>query len=56
VSYDYAFLGKQEMKEDGKAGSEGTKLLIGKDSKSKVIFAHATPHKGISHGTATCRN
>ncbi len=51
VSYDYAFLGKQDAKEDGKVSSEGTKLLIGKDSKPKVIFVHATPHKGISHGT-----
>ncbi len=50
MSYDYAFLGKKEVNEDGKGDSEVTRLLVGKDSKSKMIFAHATPHKGINHG------
>jgi hypothetical protein len=28
-----------------------TRLLIGKDSKSKMLLAHVIPRKGIHHGS-----
>ena len=53
VSYDYAFLSEHD-RTDAKAKKrevgepqETTKLLIGKDSKSKALFAHGIPCKGI---------
>jgi hypothetical protein len=35
VSYDYAFLGKKEVNEDGKGDSEVTRLLVGKRTPSR---------------------
>ncbi len=49
VSYDYAYLGDKNAKESKKGTQVGTKLLIGKDSKSKALFAHAIAQKGIHH-------
>jgi len=57
VSYDYAFLSDRDVKEAKKLkkretdSQETTRLLIGKDSKSKTLFAHGIPHKGVSHGS-----
>ena len=48
VSYDYGFLSEQDEK-DVKKGrtsmSDVTRLLIGKDSKSNMLFAHVIPRK-----------
>ena len=54
MSYDYGFLSakyEQDVKSGKKALSEVTRLFIGKDSKSKALLAHATPHKGINQTT-----
>ena len=49
VSFDYMFLKKTgeygECEEDVADG--GIKILVVKDSKSKAIFAHVVPQKGI---------
>ncbi len=54
ISYDYGFLTDQD-EEDVRLGrkqmSQVTQLLIGRDSKSRMIFAHVIPKKGIHHGS-----
>ncbi len=54
VSYDYGFLSEQDekdVKEGRKSMSDVTRLLIGKDSKSKMLLAHVIPRKGVHHGS-----
>ena len=57
VSYDYAFLSEHDTKDaknkkrEVTEAQETTKLLIGKDSKSKTLFAHGIPCKGIHNTT-----
>ena len=54
VSYDYGFLTEQDeeyVRLGRKQLSQVTRLLIGRDSRSRMIFAHVIPHKGIHHGS-----
>ena len=57
LSYDYAFLSDHDMKnpkaEDPEQHPEQevTRLLIGKDAKSKMHFAHGVQHKGVHHSS-----
>ena len=54
LSYDYGFLTDQD-EVDVRAGRKQlhqvTRLLIGRDSRSRMIFAHVIPRKGITHGS-----
>ena len=51
ISMDYAFMTKKgEIVVEGDPGwddEEALKLLVVKDSKSRAVFAHAVPRKGI---------
>ncbi len=54
VSYDYGFLSDKDekyVKEGRKSINDVTRLLIGRDSKSKMLLAHVIPKKGIHHGS-----
>ncbi len=51
IGYDYAFLSakdEEDVRKGRKSACDVTRLLVGKDSKSKAHFAHVTPHKGVS--------
>ncbi len=54
ISYDYGFLSERDA-EDVKAGRkqlhQATSLFIGRDSRSRMTFAHVIPRKGVSHGS-----
>ena len=51
VSFDYAFIsdvGDVVTQEDFESAGEGAaKVLVVRDSKSKSVFAHVVPAKGI---------
>ena len=52
VSYDYGFMTEKDeddVRRGRKPMAAVTRLLIGKDSKSKMKFAHMIPQKGVSH-------
>ena len=54
VSYDYGFLSdrdEKDVKEGRKSINDVTRLLIGRDSKSKMLLVHVIPKKGIHHGS-----
>ena len=54
LNYDYGFMTEKD-EEDVRLGRKNpqqvTRLLVGRDSRSKMLFAHMIPHKGISHGS-----
>ena len=54
LNYDYGFMTEKD-EEDVRLGRKTphqvTRLLVGRDSHSKMLFAHVIPHKGISHGS-----
>ena len=51
ISFDYAFISDKgevsNQEEYEEAGETAAKLLIVRDSKSKSVFAHVVPSKGI---------
>ena len=54
LHYDYGFLtekDEEDVRLKRKELSQVTRLLIGRDSRSKMLFAHMIPRKGISHGS-----
>ena len=59
VSFDYAFLGDEGdivNQESFEAAGEGAiKILIIRDSKSKSVFAHVVPSKGVDEGGFSVR-
>ena len=54
MSYDYGFMTEKD-EEDVRRGKKPmaavTRLLVGKDSKSKMKFAHMIPCKGVSQSS-----
>ena len=54
ISFDYAFLsdcGEVTSQESFEAAGEGAiKVLIIRDSRSKSVFAHVVPSKGVDEG------
>ncbi len=54
LSYDYEFLTDQDevdVRLGRKQLHQVTRSLVGRDSRSHIIFAHVIPRKGISHGS-----
>ena len=52
ISFDYAFIGDKDEKIENMeqyiaAGEGATKVLVIRDSKSKSLFAHVIPSKGL---------
>ena len=51
ISMDYCFLSKRGLFDHGEwtplPGEQALKILIVRDSRSKVVFAHAVPTKGV---------
>jgi hypothetical protein len=53
VSFDYCFIGdKGELasQEDADAEPGSIKVLVIRDNKSKAVFAHVVPVKGVDEG------